>query len=100
MLSAASSNTHGHADRRGCTSWVPRGTHPKLRSINGAYGPTDDVLLAGVEADLDFQVAIPLIWPQKSVLFQTDDEWYQQDQTQPTTRYPGFFNSLSPYSYQ
>ncbi|KAL2131343.1 hypothetical protein VTI74DRAFT_5232 [Chaetomium olivicolor] len=53
--------------------WVPRGTHPKLRSIN---------------------VAIPLIWPQKTILFQTDDEWYQQDQLRADTKYPGFFNTF------
>ncbi|KXX79833.1 Tripeptidyl-peptidase sed1 [Madurella mycetomatis] len=74
--------------------WVPQGTHPKLRSINGAYGPTDDILSAGEEADLDFEVAIPLIWPQKSVLFQTDDEWYQRDQRRPSTRYTGYFNTF------
>lgn len=76
-----------------CNSWVPRGTYPKLRSINGALGPTNDTLKAGDEADLDFQVAIPLIWPQKTVLFQTDDEWYQKNQLQADTKYPGFFNS-------
>ncbi|KAL2150385.1 hypothetical protein VTH82DRAFT_6948 [Thermothelomyces myriococcoides] len=74
--------------------WVPRGTHPELRSINGALGPTNDTLNAGEEADLDFQIAIPLIWPQKTVLFQTDDEWYQQEQKRPDTRYPGFFNTF------
>jgi tripeptidyl-peptidase-1 len=56
-------------------------------------GPTHNVSLAGDEADLDFQVAIPLIHPQQSILFQTDDEWYQRNQLQPDTQYPGFFNS-------
>ncbi|KAK4233257.1 peptidase S8/S53 domain-containing protein [Achaetomium macrosporum] len=56
--------------------WVPRGTHPKLKSINGALGPTNNRSLPGDEADLDFEVAIPLIWPQRSILFQTDDECY------------------------
>ncbi|KAK3306236.1 peptidase S8/S53 domain-containing protein [Chaetomium strumarium] len=74
--------------------WVPRGTHPKLKSINGALGPTNNRSLAGDEADLDFEVAIPLIWPQMSILFQTDDEWYQQNQLQPDTQYPGFFNTF------
>ncbi|KAK3299682.1 peptidase S8/S53 domain-containing protein [Chaetomium fimeti] len=74
--------------------WVPPGTHPKLKSINGAYGPTNDTSKAGEEADLDFQVAIPLIWPQKSILFQTDDEWYQKDQLRPESKYPGFFNTF------
>ncbi|KAK4234765.1 peptidase S8/S53 domain-containing protein [Achaetomium macrosporum] len=74
--------------------WVPQGTHPKLKSINGALGPTNNRSLAGDEADLDFEVAIPLIWPQKSILFQTDDEWYQKNQLQPDTKYPGFFNTF------
>ncbi|KAK3997729.1 putative protease [Cladorrhinum sp. PSN332] len=74
--------------------WIPKGTHPELRSINGAYGPIDRVDLAGEEANLDFQVAIPLIWPQKTILFQTDDEWYQQDQQRSDTRYTGFFNTF------
>jgi tripeptidyl-peptidase-1 len=73
---------------------VPQGTHPELRSINGAFGPTNATLQAGEEADLDIQVAAPLIWPQKTVLFQTDDEWYEQNQLQPDTQYPGFFNSI------
>lgn len=77
-------------------SWVPRGTHPKLKSINGAYGPTNDTSKAGEEADLDFQVAIPLIWPQRTILFQADDEWYQKDQLRPESKYPGFFNSQYP----
>ncbi|KAK4663786.1 uncharacterized protein QC763_502840 [Podospora pseudopauciseta] len=74
--------------------WIPKGTHPELKSINGAEGPIEDPQLAGEEANLDFQVAIPLVWPQKTVLFQTDDEWYQQDQTRADTRYPGFFNTF------
>ncbi|EAQ90246.1 hypothetical protein CHGG_02181 [Chaetomium globosum CBS 148.51] len=77
--------------------WVPHGTHPKLKAINGAYGPTDDISKAGEEADLDFQVAIPLIWPQKTILFQTDDEWYQKDQLRADSKYPGFFNSVLPF---
>lgn len=74
-------------------SWVTNGSHPELRSINGAEGPTPNALAAGEEADLDFEVAMPLVWPQKTVLFQTDDEWYQLDQMKSTTKYIGFFNS-------
>lgn len=74
--------------------WVPKGTHPELRAINGAYGPTPDVQQAGEEANLDFQVSIPLIYPQKALLFQTDDEWYQQDQQRADTKYLGFFNTF------
>jgi tripeptidyl-peptidase-1 len=51
--------------------------------------------VAGIEADLDFEVAMPLIWPQKTVLYQVDDEFYQLEQTKSTTEYIGFFNSAS-----
>jgi tripeptidyl-peptidase-1 len=74
--------------------WIPNGTHPELRSINGAEGPTTNQLAAGEEADLDFEVAIPLVHPQRTVLWQTDDEWYQLDQQKATTRYTGFFNTF------
>ncbi|KAK3689148.1 Pro-kumamolisin, activation domain-containing protein [Podospora appendiculata] len=74
--------------------YIPRGTHPELRSINGALGPTTVISDAGTEADLDFQVVTPLIWPQRSVLWQTDDEWYQREMMQAQTKYNGFFNTL------
>ncbi|KAH8901971.1 hypothetical protein BR93DRAFT_973059 [Coniochaeta sp. PMI_546] len=74
--------------------WIPNGTHPELRSINGAEGPTTNQMAAGEEADLDFEVAIPLIHPQRTVLWQTDDEWYQLDQQKATTKYTGFFNTF------
>ncbi|KAK0625070.1 Pro-kumamolisin, activation domain-containing protein [Bombardia bombarda] len=74
--------------------FIPNGTHPELRAINGAYGPTENVFTAGFEADLDFEVSIPLVWPQKTVLWQTDDEWYETNQLRANTRYPGFFNTL------
>ncbi|KAM7187718.1 Pro-kumamolisin, activation domain containing protein [Naviculisporaceae sp. PSN 640] len=74
--------------------YIPAGTHPELRSINGALGPTDIISEAGEEADLDFQVAIPLVWPQKTVLWQQDDEWYQKEAQRPGNKYPGFFNTL------
>ncbi|KAB5582238.1 peptidase S8/S53 domain-containing protein [Coniochaeta sp. 2T2.1] len=74
--------------------WIANGTHPELRSINGAEGPTVNQMAAGEEADLDFEVAIPLVHPQRTVLYQTDDEWYQLDQQKATTRYTGFFNTF------
>lgn len=79
-------------------SWVANGSHPELRLINGAEGPTTNINAAGEEADLDFEVAMPLIWPQKTVLFQTDDEIYQLEQTKATTKYIGFFNSMFYHS--
>jgi len=52
--------------------------------------------MIGEEADLDFEVAIPLIYPQKTVLFQTDDEWYQKEMAKAGSVYTGFFNSEAP----
>ncbi len=74
--------------------YVPNDTHPELRAINGARGPTENVNGAGEEADLDLQVAIPLVWPQSTVLWQTDDDWYELDQARAETKYNGFFNTF------
>lgn len=50
------------------------------------YGPWPVTL--GEEADLDFEAAWPLIWPQKTVLFQEDDQYYEF-----TEDFYGFWNS-------
>lgn len=55
---------------------IPQGTHPTLKGIDGATGPVA-VAEAGGESDLDFQISYPIIWPQNSVLFQTDDDVYE-----------------------
>jgi tripeptidyl-peptidase-1 len=44
---------------------------------------------SGAESNLDFQASIPLIYPQKTVLFQADDEYWEEVGS------PGFFNSMS-----
>ncbi|KAL7623689.1 hypothetical protein AAE478_005241 [Parahypoxylon ruwenzoriense] len=76
------------------TDDIPNGTHPELFSVDGGQGATTNLRLAGSEANLDFQMAYGLIWPQETVLYQVDDEWYQQTfQTDPTL-YTGFFNNL------
>ncbi|OOF99192.1 hypothetical protein ASPCADRAFT_140878 [Aspergillus carbonarius ITEM 5010] len=67
---------------------IPQGTHPTLEAINGAVAPTD-VNTAGAESDLDFQISYPIIWPQNTVLFQTDDPVYENDYT-----YLGFLNNF------
>ncbi len=75
---------------------IPNGTYPENRLIDGALGSSEDVALLqdsdgfvpGPESNLDFQVSIPLIWPQKTVLFQTDDEYYEENSGN------GFFNSM------
>lgn len=48
---------------------IPKGTGPDLDLINGATAPNrpED---AGGESDLDFDMAYPIIYPQKITLFQ------------------------------
>lgn len=70
------------------TSEIPRGTHPDLKAVDGAKAPTS-VVNAGAESDLDFQVSYPIIWPQNSVLFQTDDMVYENNYT-----FNGFLNNF------
>lgn len=69
-------------------SEIPEGTHPVHHLINGAKAPAD-LVEAGPESDLDFQVSYPLIWPQNSVLFQTDDPVYQENYN-----FTGFLNNF------
>ncbi|KAG9949310.1 aorsin, partial [Aureobasidium melanogenum] len=67
---------------------IPVGTHPKLEAIDGAVAPVS-VTQAGAESDLDFQVSYPIIYPQNSILFQTDDPVYENNYT-----YSGFLNNF------
>ncbi|KAJ6086305.1 hypothetical protein N7486_010586 [Penicillium sp. IBT 16267x] len=67
---------------------IPSGTHPALKAIDGAQAPTS-LLNAGAESDLDFQISYPLIWPQNSILFQSDDMVYESNYT-----FTGFLNTF------
>lgn len=60
------------------TSYIPNGTHPKLNSIDGGQAPVTDLADAGGESDLDFELAIPIIYPQTTTLYQTDDYYYAE----------------------
>ena len=68
--------------------YIPQGTHPTLDAIDGAVAPKP-VTSAGPESDLDFQISYPLIYPQNSILFQTDDPVYEANYT-----YEGFLNNF------
>jgi tripeptidyl-peptidase I len=61
--------------------------------VNGANGPTENRTAAGAEVSLDFQLVMPLVWPQETVLWQVEDEYYQKNQSTTGTVYKGFFNS-------
>jgi len=67
---------------------IPAGTSPKLDAIDGAVAPVS-VLNAGPESDLDFQISYPLIYPQGTILYQTDDPVVEANYT-----YSGFFNNF------
>jgi len=54
-------------------NYIPATTMPVLEGIDGGFAPG---AYAGGESDLDFQISYPLIYPQNSVLFQTDDIFY------------------------
>lgn len=73
---------------------IPNGTHPNHNLVNGAYGPAKSQAVAGSEADLDFQIAYPLVWPNNPTLWQIDDEVYQLNQSDPKTPFKGFFNNF------
>lgn len=70
------------------SSFIPAGTGPKLEGIDGAVAPVS-VLQAGAESDLDFEISIPIIYPQSTILFQTDDPVYENNYT-----FSGFFNNF------
>ncbi|GIK05611.1 tripeptidyl-peptidase sed1 [Aspergillus viridinutans] len=67
---------------------IPQGTHPILKAVDGAQAPAS-VSNAGPESDLDFQISYPIIWPQNSILFQTDDTFYQANYN-----FSGFLNTF------
>ena len=59
---------------------IPSGTGPVLKSIDGALAPESEATEAseenGEESLLDFELAFPLVYPQKVFLYQTDDAYY------------------------
>ncbi|KAK3672756.1 hypothetical protein LTR78_007342 [Recurvomyces mirabilis] len=68
--------------------YIPNGTHPQLDAIDGAIAPVARNI-SGEESALDFQISYPIIWPQQSVLFQTDDYVYENNYT-----FQGFLNNF------
>ena len=68
--------------------YIPQGTHPVLDLIDGAVAP-NPVTEAGIESALDFQISYPILWPQNSILYQTDDPVYENNYT-----YQGFLNNF------
>ncbi|EHL01600.1 putative Tripeptidyl-peptidase sed1 [Glarea lozoyensis 74030] len=67
---------------------IPKGTAPTLNAIDGAVAPVA-VTAAGAESNLDFQIAWPIIYPQGTVLYQTDDPVYENNYV-----FSGFLNTF------
>lgn len=71
---------------------IPNGTYPEERLVDGAIGAIEDTteyVPIDLEAPLDFDASQPLIYPQKLVLFQEDDEYYES-----TGNFNGFWNTF------
>jgi tripeptidyl-peptidase-1 len=74
--------------------YIPNGSYPEERLIDGAVGAIEDPsnftnVKDGAESALDFDSAIPLIYPQGTVLFQEDDQFYESH-----GGFRGFWNSM------
>ncbi|KAH8880604.1 alkaline serine protease [Thozetella sp. PMI_491] len=72
---------------------IPNGTYPEERLVDGAVGAVEDPSVipvgVGLESSLDFDSAWPLIYPQGTVLFQEDDEYYES-----SGDFTGFWNTF------
>lgn len=60
------------------TPYIPKGTHPIPNFVDGAVAPVS-IEEGGGESILDFELAYPLLYPQKLVLYQTDDINYSNE---------------------
>ncbi|TGO42774.1 hypothetical protein BHYA_0005g00390 [Botrytis hyacinthi] len=60
------------------TPYIPKGTHPIPNFVDGAMAPVS-AEKGGGESLLDFELAYPLLYPQKLVLYQTDDINYSNE---------------------
>ncbi|KAI5306817.1 hypothetical protein KEM56_006974 [Ascosphaera pollenicola] len=68
---------------------IPQGTTPKIDSVDGGKAPVP-VNESGLESCLDFDLAYPIIWPQSTVLFQNNDDYYNYVDT----NFTGFLNTF------
>ncbi|KAJ4290192.1 hypothetical protein N0V90_010407 [Kalmusia sp. IMI 367209] len=61
------------------TPYIANGTGPIVKSINGGIAPVDNSH-AGSEADMDLELAIPIVYPQKTGIYQVDDLYWSAQQ--------------------
>ncbi|KAF2999996.1 hypothetical protein E8E14_000857 [Neopestalotiopsis sp. 37M] len=74
-------------------SYIPAGWGPALDGIDGGTAPVA-VSKAGGESNLDFELAIPIIYPQTTVDYQTDDAFYAAGGGNATGIFNTFFDAL------
>jgi tripeptidyl-peptidase-1 len=83
------------------TSYIPNGTHPAAANIDGGMQSTDDPNYAGGEANLDIQLAYPIVYPQTITLYQVDDYIVQANQNDTYTfGFNTFLDALDGVSSQ
>ncbi|KAI1207478.1 subtilisin-like protein [Annulohypoxylon truncatum] len=73
---------------------IPQGTRPQNLSVDVAvwhYNENDTYVSYPDEADLDLDVAYPIIYPQTATVFQVDDEYYN---LYSANGYFGLFNTF------
>jgi tripeptidyl-peptidase I len=73
------------------THWIPNGTHPIDRNIDGGVASTTNISEAGGEAMLDLELAYPIVYPQTITVWNVDDLHYQ---TWANDTYTWGFNTL------
>jgi tripeptidyl-peptidase I len=84
---------------------IPTGTKPTDDLIDGAVSPANPsaspypIPIGEGEADLDIEVAWPIIWPQKITVFQVDDQFYEQTESDNRGAPLGAFNSKHARCY-
>lgn len=70
---------------------IPQGTRPTRVNIDGLSNSTDAESDSAGEADLDFQLAYPIVYPQNITQYQTDDIYYSG---YGSNMYDGLFNTF------
>jgi tripeptidyl-peptidase I len=75
--------------------WVPQGTRPVLKGIDGGYAPvpTNSSVNTG-ESDLDLDIGISLVYPQTVVLYQVDDAIYAPKEVALDNTFNTFLDAL------
>ena len=80
------------------TPYIPQGTHPIFDLIDGAVAPVN-VSEAGGESALDFELSFPLLYPQNTTLYQTDDINYSDGNLSTVGIYNDWLDAIDGVSF-